>query len=202
MNYTYLLRCADGSLYCGWTNDPEMRLKAHNAGTASKYTASRRPVELVYLELCPTKQAAMKREAEIKRMSRKKKLQLLDEKKMRLEKLPGSLTVCKLKSTGQIPTEASLLFLAKTDEEISLVCDRNYAPADAAARKDGWRAFRIEGTLDFSLTGVLAKISTILANNDIPIFAVSTYNTDYILVKEENFEKTMSVLSSAGYEIT
>ena len=80
MNCTYLLRCADGSLYCGWTNDPEKRLKAHNAGTASKYTASRRPVELVYLEYHPTKQEAMKREAEIKKMPRKKKLRLLEEK--------------------------------------------------------------------------------------------------------------------------
>ncbi len=77
MNYTYLLRCADGSLYCGWTNDPEKRLTAHNAGTASKYTASRRPVELVYLETFGTKQEAMRREAAIKRMSRKKKLELV-----------------------------------------------------------------------------------------------------------------------------
>ena len=76
MNYTYLLRCADGTLYCGWTNDPEKRLAAHNAGTASKYTASRRPVELVHLEAFQTKQEAMKREAAIKRMNRKEKLKL------------------------------------------------------------------------------------------------------------------------------
>ena len=76
-NYTYLLRCADGTLYCGWTNDPEKRLAAHNAGTASKYTASRRPVEFAYLEEHETKQDAMKREAAIKRMSRKKKLQMI-----------------------------------------------------------------------------------------------------------------------------
>ena len=80
MNYTYLLRCRDGSLYCGWTNDPEKRLAAHNAGTASKYTASRRPVELVYLETFETKQEAMKREAVIKKMSRREKLKLMGAK--------------------------------------------------------------------------------------------------------------------------
>lgn len=76
MNYTYLLKCADGTLYCGWTNDPEKRLAAHNAGTASKYTATRRPVEMVYLEEKETKQEAMKREAAIKKLKRKDKLKL------------------------------------------------------------------------------------------------------------------------------
>ena len=76
MNYTYLLKCADGTLYCGWTNDPQKRLAAHNAGTASKYTAVRRPVEIVYLEEWETKQEAMKREAAIKKLKRKDKLKL------------------------------------------------------------------------------------------------------------------------------
>ena len=76
MNYTYLLKCADGTLYCGWTNNPEKRLAAHNAGTASKYTAVRRPVEIVYLEENETKQEAMKREAAIKKLKRKDKLKL------------------------------------------------------------------------------------------------------------------------------
>jgi GTP pyrophosphokinase len=79
MNYTYLLRCRDGSLYCGWTNNPEKRLAAHNAGTASKYTASRRPVELVYLEEWETKQEAMKREAAIKKMNHREKLKMIGE---------------------------------------------------------------------------------------------------------------------------
>ena len=80
MNYMYLLRCADGTLYCGWTNDPEKRLAAHNAGTASKYTASRRPVEMIWLESFATKQEAMKREAAVKKLSRKKKLELIGQK--------------------------------------------------------------------------------------------------------------------------
>ena len=78
-NYTYLLRCADGSLYCGWTNDPERRLSAHNAGRGGKYTRARRPVSLVWLERFPTKEEAMRREYRVKRMSRTAKLRLIGE---------------------------------------------------------------------------------------------------------------------------
>ena len=76
-NYTYILRCADGTLYCGWTNDLEKRLAAHNVGTGAKYTRSRRPVELIYYEEFATKREAMSREARIKRMSRQEKLSLI-----------------------------------------------------------------------------------------------------------------------------
>lgn len=76
-DYTYLLRCADGSLYCGWTNDLEKRLAAHNAGTASKYTRSRLPVEMVYAEAHDSKQEAMRREYRIKRLSREEKEALI-----------------------------------------------------------------------------------------------------------------------------
>lgn len=75
--YTYLLRCADGTLYCGWTNDIEKRLTAHNSGKASKYTRSRLPAELVWYEVFDTKQEAMSREAQIKRLSRQQKLRLI-----------------------------------------------------------------------------------------------------------------------------
>lgn len=73
MNYTYILKCRDGSLYTGWTNDIEKRLKAHNEGCGAKYTKSRRPVELVYYEEFDTKEEAMRREYRIKHLSRKKK---------------------------------------------------------------------------------------------------------------------------------
>lgn len=78
-NYTYILRCADGSLYCGWTNDLDKRLKSHNAGTGSKYTRTRLPVELLYYESFETKQEAMSREYHIKRLSRAEKLKLIKE---------------------------------------------------------------------------------------------------------------------------
>ena len=77
MNYTYLLECADGTLYCGWTNDVEKRLAAHSRGTASRYTRSRRPVRLVYLEAFETRGEAMRREAEVKRLTREEKLALI-----------------------------------------------------------------------------------------------------------------------------
>ena len=120
---------------------------------------------------------------------------------MKLKKLPWDLTVCRLSSAETVNLSADFFFIGKTDEEISLVCPTASVPVDTAAREDGWRGFRIEGVLDFSLTGILAKLSGILAENGIGIFAVSTYNTDYILVKAENLDRSLSVLESAGYEI-
>ena len=78
MNYVYMLRCRDGSLYTGWTNDLEKRLKAHNSGSASKYTRTRLPAEMVYFEEWESKEAAMSREWHIKRLSREEKLKLIE----------------------------------------------------------------------------------------------------------------------------
>ncbi len=77
-NYTYLLRCAGGTLYCGWTNDLEKRVAAHNAGLGAKYTKTRRPVALAYYETFATKQEAMRREAQIKQLTRQQKLALIE----------------------------------------------------------------------------------------------------------------------------
>ena len=77
-NYVYLLRCADDSLYCGWTTDLEGRIAAHNNGTGAKYTKSRRPVELVYVEEYEDRHVALSREWHIKRLSRAEKLHLLE----------------------------------------------------------------------------------------------------------------------------
>lgn len=121
---------------------------------------------------------------------------------MKLKKLPYTLTVCKLETVEQIDLSAGFYFIGRTDEEISLVCRTECTPARTLEREDGWRGFRIEGTLDFSLIGILSPIAVILAENKIGIFAVSTYNTDYVLVKEENFDKAMTALGAAGYEIT
>ena len=81
MNYTYILRCADDTLYTGWTNDLEKRLAAHNAGLGAKYTKPRRPVELIYSESHETKEEAMRREFQIKRLTRAEKLALIQENK-------------------------------------------------------------------------------------------------------------------------
>ena len=77
MNFTYMLECADGSLYTGWTNDLEKRLMVHNSGRGSRYTRARLPVRLVYYEEYPTKEEAMKRECAIKRLSKQQKLLLI-----------------------------------------------------------------------------------------------------------------------------
>ncbi len=119
---------------------------------------------------------------------------------MLLDKLEYDLTVCKVPAIEDIDTCTDFFFIGKTDEEISLVCKTEDTPARTTERDDGWKGFRIRGVLDFSLIGILSKISGILAANDIGIFAVSTFNTDYILVKAENFEKALSVLSAEGYE--
>ncbi len=120
---------------------------------------------------------------------------------MTLKILPHRLTVCKLADLSAFSADQAFFFLGKTDEELSLVCSTEAVPANAAAREDGWRGFRIEGVLDFGLIGILSAVSTILADSGIGIFAVSTYNTDYILVKEENLDKAANALLAAGYEI-
>ena len=120
---------------------------------------------------------------------------------MKLRKLPYELTVCKVAELSYFDQTTDFFFLGKTDEELSLVCLTKDVPQWTIERSDGWRGFRIEGTLDFSLIGILAKLSAILVENKIGIFAVSTFNTDYILVKNEAFERAMAVLAAAGYEV-
>ena len=119
---------------------------------------------------------------------------------MKLKELHFDLTVCKVASMADICMDAGFFFIGRTDEEISLVCRTEDTPARTTDREDGWRGFRIEGILDFSLTGILARISGILAEEKIGIFAVSTYNTDYVLVKKENMRRAMDALAAAGYE--
>ena len=119
---------------------------------------------------------------------------------MKLEIIDGELTVCKILSTSEIDPADNFYFVGKTDEEISLVCKTKNTPTNTVERDDGWRAFRIQGVLDFSLIGILSKISTILAENQIGIFAVSTFNTDYILVKGDMLARAKKALADAGYE--
>lgn len=120
---------------------------------------------------------------------------------MKLQRLSQELTICKVKSIADINLAADLFFICKTDEELSLVCETKDAPATTIEREDEWRGFRIEGVLDFSLIGILSKITGILAENGIGIFAVSTFNTDYILVKAKKFEKAARALQTSGYVV-
>ena len=120
---------------------------------------------------------------------------------MKLKKLPYDLTVCKVASLADVDLNTEFYFLGKTDEELSLVCRTEDTPEDTTERDDGWKGFRIEGVLEFSMIGILSKLSGILAEHEIGLFAVSTYNTDYILVKEENFARALEVLAAEGYTI-
>ena len=124
--------------------------------------------------------------------------------KLRIRLLQGTYAVCQIKDTENILNcfdEKDFFSITKTEDEISVVMLQDKISNDVKAEKD-WRILKVEGTLDFSLIGILAKISGILAKNSISIFVISTFNTDYILVKEEKIEKAMTVLSKEGYEIS
>jgi len=120
---------------------------------------------------------------------------------MELKRIDERLTVCQTASPEDVDLAGNFYFLGRTDEEISLVCPTADVPARTLSREDGWRGFRIQGTLDFSLIGILSRISGILAERGIGIFAVSTYRTDYILVKEENFQRALDALTAEGYTV-
>lgn len=121
---------------------------------------------------------------------------------MTLQKLPYALTICKVSGAEELDFRHDFYFTARTDEEFSLVCRTEDTPTHTLERDDGWRAFRVQGVLDFSLVGILSKLSAVLAGQGIGIFAVSTYNTDYILVKAADFDRAMDALSAAGYAIS
>ena len=115
-----------------------------------------------------------------------------------LQILPQALTVCKVADFSGFAL-SGLYFIGNTDDECSLVCETEKTPSNTTARQDGWRALRVLGTLDFSLTGILSGIATVLADAKVGIFAVSTYDTDYILVKQENLDRAVEALKKAGY---
>lgn len=120
---------------------------------------------------------------------------------MDIKVIDKEFAVCKINDVTEVNFNDKFCFVGKTDEELSLVCSSEFVPKNTIVCDSGWRAFRIEGILDFSLTGILARAADILANAKIPIFAVSTYNTDYILIKNEFFQKALDVLKENNYVI-
>ena len=118
-----------------------------------------------------------------------------------IERIPGDFSVCKVKTLDPALLAEPFVFVGKTDEELSVVCPTGRVPAGTEEREDGWVCFRIAGPLDFSLIGILAPIAAVLAENKIGIFAVSTFNTDYILTKKTNAEAAQRALAGAGYRI-
>lgn len=120
---------------------------------------------------------------------------------MTLEKLDGEFTVCKVASVADVDLSGAFCFVGNTDGEISLVCQTGDAPRQTVSRKEGWKGLRVQGTLDFSLIGVLSRLSGVLADSGVGVFVVSTYDTDYIFVQREDFERAAHALSAAGYAV-
>lgn len=125
------------------------------------------------------------------------------ENKLIMRVLKGDFAVCRLDNTEMIPDwskNSEFFSITKTSEELSIVCSQDNIPKDIKCEKD-WRVIKIEGPLDFSLIGILASISTTLARSGISIFAISTYDTDYILVKRKDIDNTINALLSEGHKI-
>ena len=120
---------------------------------------------------------------------------------MEIKKIHQEFSVCQVEDYSFVNLDSEYSFIGKTDEEKSLVCLTSEVPPNVIRRDDGWKALRIQGVLEFSLIGILSKIAAILADHNIPIFVVSTYNTDYLLIKKENYEKAIQALEAAGYKI-
>lgn len=121
---------------------------------------------------------------------------------MQLKRIPCDFSVCKVADYSLVNLQAEYCFIGRTDEENSLVCLTQDVPINAVQRDDDWKAFRIQGVLDFSLIGILSRITSILAEAEVGVFAVSTFNTDYVLIKTAQYEKALTALARAGYIIT
>ena len=118
-----------------------------------------------------------------------------------IQPIEAELTVCKVANYTGVDLNSPYVFTGRTDQEASLVCPANMVPSQTLERSDCWRAFRIQGILVFSLIGILAQIAKILADKGIGIFAISTYNTDYVLTKADDFPAALDALDKSGYTI-
>lgn len=121
--------------------------------------------------------------------------------RLELVVLDCALSVCKLEKLSDGLMDGGFCCITCTDEELSVVCETERVPEDALAREDGLRAFKVQGPLDFSLVGILARISAALAEADVPLFAISTYDTDYVLVKENYLDSAIVALQKEGCDI-
>ena len=120
---------------------------------------------------------------------------------MILQALSQSFTVCKVKDAAMVSLREPFCFVGVTDGEISLVCQTERAPDGALAREDGWRAFRVAGSMAFSLVGVLARLTGLLADHGIAVFTVSTFDTDYVFTKADRFDEALRALEADGYAL-
>ncbi len=121
---------------------------------------------------------------------------------MRLELLDGELAICRLDPGEGMPEWASgeLVATVRSGEELSIVCDVDAVPTEIRADR-GWRALRVSGTLDLAMTGVLVRLLEPLAAAEVPIFAVSSFDTDYVLVPSALLDDALPALAGAGFEV-
>lgn len=123
--------------------------------------------------------------------------------KLNLILLPTNFAICRLAPNEPIPnwaSKGSVFSITKTDEELSIVCEEKYVPENVQSQKN-WRCLKIAGPLDFSLTGILLQIAQPLAAEKISIFAISTFDTDYILVKATQIEQAGATLEKVGHKL-
>lgn len=122
-------------------------------------------------------------------------------KRLRLSILPGRLAVCRLSPDAAVPpwVRGAFTSITRTADELSVVCDADAVPEDVQAER-GWRVLKVEGPIPFELTGVAAALVAPLAEARISVFLLATYDTDYLLLKEESFEHAVEVLRAAGHE--
>jgi len=117
--------------------------------------------------------------------------------------LKETFAICRFSPTEKIPDwtlKGSFYSVTHTDDELSVVCPQNLVE-NAEKIDKGWKVFKVEGALDFSLVGIMANLSSTLASGGVGVFVISTYDTDYVLVKKENLEKAIELLSKAGHKI-
>ncbi|MDD4843156.1 MAG: ACT domain-containing protein [Anaerotignum sp.] len=119
---------------------------------------------------------------------------------MLLEWLDGEFSVAKWTSERKIEELGNFCFWSRTDQELSLVCPIDCLPEDAEKHEDGWVGFRVAGQMDFSLVGILSKISGCLSEKKISIFAVSTFDTDYIFIKKKDAHAAQKALEAIDYK--
>jgi len=122
---------------------------------------------------------------------------------LRLTVIPSRLAVCRLEpEAAELETAVGSKFhsITRTGEEVSVVCDESAVPAGARAEK-GWRALKVRGPIPFAETGVLASLALPLADAEIGIFVISTYDTDYLLVKGADLDRAVAALAAAGHEV-
>lgn len=120
---------------------------------------------------------------------------------MRLKILEPDFSICQIRNLSGVNYRDNFFFIAKTDKELSLICKTQFVPANHTVRNDGWKMLVVDEQLDFSIIGVIANIAKILAENQISIVVQSTYNTDFIMLKEQHLMQALRALSAQDYQV-